>query len=81
MTVRFIGPLRFSAEAGVSLSPTVMIIWALLDGVTAALPSQVNFGVSEDATVARSCDFIFPSVARAAMLFACSSRAPLAAAY
>jgi hypothetical protein len=55
--------VRFSAEAGASLSPNAVVVRARLDSVTSAVPDGVVFGVSEDYQVARSYEFIFPNVA------------------
>jgi len=54
--------VRFSAEAGAGPGPWLELR-AVLDGVTVALPPAVRFGINEGSEVARSYDFIFPSVA------------------
>ena len=53
--------VRFSAEAGAGPGPWLELR-AVLDGVTVALPPTVRFGINEGSEVARSYDFIFPSV-------------------
>jgi hypothetical protein len=55
--------VRFSAETLADGTPGAMLVQAILDGVSIALPGEVRFGVEDEATVARSYDFIFKQVA------------------
>jgi hypothetical protein len=55
--------VRFSAEAGASPSPAAVVVRALLDSVTSAVPDGVTFGVFEEPPAARSYEFIFLNVA------------------